>query len=115
MGSVGLAGCRATTSDNRVSGVGGASLGWSGDQSTTPAPAATTASAPPAWLPVAAVAVTLVLWASAFVAIRYLGDDFSPGALSLGRLLVGALCLGVVALPPRTAPAHRGATWSRSW
>lgn len=65
---------------------------------TTPAPAPTTASAPPAWLPVAAVAVTLVLWASAFVAIRYLGDDFSPGALSLGRLLVGALCLGVVAL-----------------
>jgi len=44
------------------------------------------------------VAVTLLLWSSAFVAIRYLGDDFSPGALSLGRLLVGAACLGVVAL-----------------
>jgi drug/metabolite transporter (DMT)-like permease len=47
---------------------------------------------------VTAVAVTLLLWASAFVAIRYLGDDFSPGALSLGRLLVGATTLGVVAL-----------------
>jgi drug/metabolite transporter (DMT)-like permease len=47
---------------------------------------------------VTAVAVTLLLWASAFVAIRYLGDDFSPGALSLGRLLVGATALGVVAL-----------------
>ncbi len=58
------------------------------------------------WLPVAAVAVTLLLWASAFVAIRHLGHDFSPGSLSLGRLLVGALCLAAVALPrglPRLA------------
>ena len=54
------------------------------------------------WLPLAAVAVTLLLWASAFVAIRHLGHDFSPGALSLGRLLVGAVCLGLVA-------ARRGA------
>lgn len=52
----------------------------------------------PTWLPVAAVAVTLLLWASAFVAIRHLRGDFSPGALSLGRLGVGAGCLGVVAL-----------------
>lgn len=50
------------------------------------------------WLPLAAVACTLVFWASAFVAIRHLGDDFSPGALSLGRLLVGSACLAVVAL-----------------
>lgn len=55
-------------------------------------------STPPSWLPLAAVACTLVFWASAFVAIRYLGDDFSPGALSLGRLLIGALCLTAVAL-----------------
>jgi drug/metabolite transporter (DMT)-like permease len=47
---------------------------------------------------VLAIGVTLVFWASAFVAIRHLGHDFSPGALSLGRLLVGSLCLGVVAL-----------------
>lgn len=53
---------------------------------------------PRPWLPLAAVACTLVFWASAFVAIRHLGDDFSPGALSLGRLLVGAACLAVVAL-----------------
>ena len=45
------------------------------------------------WLPLTAVAVTLLLWASAFVAIRHLGHDFDPGALSLGRLLVGAVCL----------------------
>ena len=56
-----------------------------------------TASARP-WLPLAAVGCTLVFWASAFVAIRHLGSDFSPGALSLGRLLVGALVLGVVAV-----------------
>ena len=52
----------------------------------------------PTWLPLAAVSCTLVLWASAFVAIRHLGHDFSPGALSLGRLLVGSVCLAIVAL-----------------
>jgi drug/metabolite transporter (DMT)-like permease len=67
---------------------------------TTPEPAATTTPAAPtaAWLPVAAVATTLVLWASAFVAIRHLGHDFSAGPLSLGRLLVGAVALGAFAL-----------------
>lgn len=58
-----------------------------------------TEKTPPSWLPLAAVACTLVFWASAFVAIRHLGQDFSPGALSLGRLLVGALVLAVVSLP----------------
>ena len=52
----------------------------------------------PSWLPLAAVACTLVFWASAFVAIRHLGHDFTAGSLSLGRLLVGAVCLAVVAL-----------------
>ena len=47
-------------------------------------------------LPLLAVAVTLVLWASAFVAIRHLGEHVGAGALSLGRLLVGSLCLGAV-------------------
>ncbi|GAB3991695.1 DMT family transporter [Nocardioides marmoraquaticus] len=55
----------------------------------------------PSWLPLAAVGTTLVLWASAFVAIRHLGDDFGPGALSLGRLLVASVCLAVVVLPRR--------------
>ena len=45
-------------------------------------------------LPLAAVGVTLVLWASAFVAIRHLGSSFGPGSLALGRLLVGTLALG---------------------
>ena len=65
---------------------------------SAPEPAATAGSSAPAWLPLAAVGVTLVLWASAFVAIRHLAGSFSPGALSLGRLLVGSVCLGVVAL-----------------
>ena len=47
-------------------------------------------------LPLLAVTVTLVLWSSAFVAIRHLSHTFSPGALSLGRLVVGSLALGVV-------------------
>ena len=54
---------------------------------------------PPRWLPLAAVGCTLAFWASAFVAIRHLGHDFSPGALSLGRLLVGSVCLAAVTLP----------------
>lgn len=44
----------------------------------------------------AAALVTIVLWASAFVGIRAAAADFSPGALALGRLIVGSLALGVV-------------------
>ena len=47
-------------------------------------------------MPLTAVAVTLLLWASAFVAIRHLGPAFSPGSLSLGRLVVGVVALGAV-------------------
>ena len=43
-----------------------------------------------------AVGVTVLAWASAFVAIRGVGDDLSPGALALGRLLVGTAVLGVL-------------------
>ena len=64
------------------------------------------------WLPVAAVTVTLVLWASAFVAIRHLGKDFSPGSLSLGRLLVGAVALGVVAAMSKRMPRPTGREWA---
>lgn len=54
------------------------------------------------FLPVAALATTLVLWASAFVGIRHLGETFSPGALSLGRLVVGAVALGVTLMIARS-------------
>jgi drug/metabolite transporter (DMT)-like permease len=63
----------------------------------------------PAWLRLVAAGVTVVLWASAFVAIRGAGRDFSPGALALGRLGCGSLVLGLVAWarrqgwPPRAA------------
>lgn len=66
-------------------------------------------TSPPArsWLPLLAIAVTLVLWASAFVAIRHLGSDVAPGPLSLGRLLVGSLALGAVLLTrPRRWPGR---------
>lgn len=54
-------------------------------------------SAPNA-LPLLAAGVTMVLWASAFVVIRAVGDVFAPGPLALGRLLVGALVLTAIAL-----------------
>ena len=70
-----------------------------GDETGGPSGVPGTRRTAPAWLPLAAVAATLVLWASAFVAIRYLGRDFSPGSLTLGRLVVAAACLAAVALP----------------
>ncbi|MEV5878202.1 DMT family transporter [Streptomyces sp. NPDC052101] len=56
-----------------------------------------------------AACVSVVLWASAFVAIRSAGQAYSPGALALGRLLAGAVTLAVIwairreGLPPRGA------------
>ncbi|MBW8752258.1 MAG: DMT family transporter [Propionibacteriales bacterium] len=55
----------------------------------------------------AAIAVTLVLWSSAFVAIRHLGHDVTPGALSLGRLLVASLALTVPLLRSRRSRMTR--------
>ena len=47
---------------------------------------------------ISAVALTVALWASAFVAIRYADRELSPGALALGRLLVGSIALGLLVL-----------------
>jgi len=44
----------------------------------------------------AAVAVTILAWASAFIGIRGVRDDLSPGALALGRLLVGTAVLALL-------------------
>jgi drug/metabolite transporter (DMT)-like permease len=63
----------------------------------------------PAGLTLAAVAVTVVLWASAFVAIRSAGHRLSPGALALGRLLVGAVVLGLISLVRREGWPRRDA------
>jgi len=45
---------------------------------------------------VAAVGAMVCLWASAFVAIRFADRELSPGALALGRLLVGSAALGAL-------------------
>lgn len=58
---------------------------------TTDSPDTGTTSAPPTWLPLTACGITLVMWASAFVVIRHVAHDVSPGALGAGRLLVAAL------------------------
>lgn len=61
-------------------------------------------------LGVAAVVVTVILWASAFVGIRAIGPSFSPGPLTLGRLAVAAAVLGLVVVPGlRRLP--RGREW----
>jgi drug/metabolite transporter (DMT)-like permease len=50
---------------------------------------------------ITAVAVMVCLWASAFVAIRFADRELSPGALALGRLLVGSAALGIFVLVRR--------------
>jgi drug/metabolite transporter (DMT)-like permease len=52
-------------------------------------------------LSIGALAVTVVLWASAFVGIRDAADSFSAGPLSLGRLVVAAVVLTALARPWR--------------
>lgn len=60
-------------------------------------------------LPVLAAALTVLLWASAFVVIRFCGAEFSPGAMAFIRLTVGTVALGVVATIYRPAvPRGRG-------
>jgi drug/metabolite transporter (DMT)-like permease len=68
-------------------------------------------ASPPTRAPVlvgVAALVTVSAWASAFIGIRAAGEDISPGALSLGRLLIGSLALGaVVAVRREPLPARR--------
>jgi drug/metabolite transporter (DMT)-like permease len=47
-------------------------------------------------LTLGAVTVTLILWASAFVVIRYADRYLSPGPLALARMVVGSFTLGIV-------------------
>lgn len=50
----------------------------------------------------AAAGVTVLAWASAFVAIRAIGPEFGAGALALGRLVVGGVALTVALLVSRS-------------
>lgn len=77
---------------------------------TTAAPAAGT-SRRTALLPVLAVGLTLVLWSSAFVAIRHL-QTVPPAAVALGRLTVGTLVLGIFLLRKRF---RQGVDGTASW
>ncbi|MGO4857210.1 DMT family transporter [Arthrobacter sp. 2MCAF14] len=77
---------------------------------STPISPATTPSRAISKLGIAAVIVTVVLWASAFVGIRAVGPSFSPGSLTLGRLVVAAVALGIVALP-RLKRWPKGREW----
>jgi drug/metabolite transporter (DMT)-like permease len=63
--------------------------------SATTDPTTTAETVPPAldWRLLGAVAFTVVAWASAFVVIRFVAYDFTPGGLSLGRLVIGSLAL----------------------
>ena len=45
-----------------------------------------------------AALLTVCLWASAFVGIRYAGRELGPGPLALARLLVGSAALGAMML-----------------
>lgn len=62
-------------------------------------------------LPTIAAVITVVLWASAFVAIRAAADDYSPGALAFGRLAIGTIGLGVIALRYRRPRPRGRALW----
>ncbi|MCW2939628.1 MAG: hypothetical protein JWN00_2613 [Actinomycetia bacterium] len=59
--------------------------------------------------------VTVLLWASAFVAIRHAEREFSGGSLSLGRLLVASGVLGLVVLLGHPALAHRAHQVHPAW
>ena len=79
---------------------------------TSPAPADSSHATGDPRLAAAAIAVTVVLWASAFVAIRHVGDDISAGPLSLGRCAVASVVLGALLLR-RGAARPRGSQWGR--
>ncbi|WP_327025304.1 DMT family transporter [Micromonospora sp. NBC_01739] len=86
---------------------------------------------PSSWPVIAAAAITVLLWASAFVGIRFAGHDYSPGAMALGRMLAASIALSAfVALTARGRRARpaggrtgwpRGATlglialWGTAW
>lgn len=68
---------------------------------TIPTAAAARAATGSAWLVIIAASITVAAWASAFVAIRGVRESFEPGALALGRLLIGGFALTAALLVRR--------------
>jgi drug/metabolite transporter (DMT)-like permease len=64
------------------------------------------------WALATAVVSVLVLTASAIVATRHLADSFTPGSMSLGRLVVGSLALGLALLVSRSWTAMTRRDWA---
>lgn len=67
-----------------------------------------------------AAIVTVVLWASAFVVIRSVGEHFGPGSMALLRMVVGSIVLGLIAVVMRVRlPRWRDlpliAVWGIAW
>lgn len=62
---------------------------------------------------IAALALTLLMWASAFVVIRSAGRHLSPGPLALTRIVIGSVALGVAMLARRQRPP-RGRALARA-
>lgn len=83
--------------------------------STDPSGSTTGTRSPIDPRPVLAVVVVLLLWASAFIAIRAVAGQLSPGPLALGRLAVAAVVLTVVVgrerLRGRRPTLPRGRAW----
>ena len=81
--------------------------------SATTDPASTLETAPPTldWRLLGAVGFTVVAWASAFVVIRFVAYDFTPGGLSLGRLVIGSLVLTAM-MAGRRVVAMSGRDWA---
>ncbi|CAN5345965.1 DMT family transporter [soil metagenome] len=61
----------------------------------------------------AAVAFTILAWASAFVVIRGVAPHVGGGALALGRLSVGAVALGILVIAQRRWVTPTRADWLR--
>nr|WP_296768238.1 DMT family transporter [Rhodococcus sp. (in: high G+C Gram-positive bacteria)] len=59
----------------------------------------------------AAVTVTVLAWASAFVAIRGVGTSFGAGQLALGRLLIGTTALGLILLAKKKWVSPNRTQW----
>jgi drug/metabolite transporter (DMT)-like permease len=81
----------------------------------TPAPILTQRRAGLSPAVIVAIVVTVLAWASAFIVIRGTAPYFSGGALALGRLVVGAILLGVVLLVSSGAGRRWVKPTGREW